>query len=196
MLRDVVIILVAYLLGSVSWGMLFARASGVDLTKVGSGGTGGTNAIRALGPVKGLAVGLLDILKAAFAVWLARRFGTYMWTALVAGMAVVLGHNYSIFLGFRGGKGVATSIGVQLMLVPAAFALALPVALLIVYISKYVSLGSLTFVTLVPLFQIALGLNPVIVVFSVVLAAVVYLRHESNIQRLRMGKERRLGETG
>lgn len=194
LLIDWILVLSAYILGSIPWGVIIGRASGVDLTRVGSGSTGGTNAVRALGPILGVTIGLLDISKAALASWLAVRYGLGRWVAPAAGIAAVIGHNYSAFLGFRGGKGVAASIGVCAVMAPAALIYSLPVGLLVVALSRLVSLGSLVFIVLVPLFMSTLGLGGWRVLLGVILAGVVFIRHIGNIQRLFTGVERRLGE--
>lgn len=191
---DWIWVFIAYLLGSIPWGVIMGRASGVDLTRIGSGSTGGTNAMRALGPILGVTVGLLDIIKAALATWLAARFGSTHWIAATAGVAAVLGHNFSVFLGFRGGKGVAASIGVYAVLAPVALAYALPVGLLVVALSRLVSLGSLVFAVLIPLIMSTLNLGGWRVGLGVALALVIYSRHFGNIRRLFTGTERRLGE--
>lgn len=192
---NIALIIVAYLLGSISWGMIVGRLSGVDLTRHESGSTGGTNAFRAMGALRGVFVGLLDVAKSALAVWLAHRFGTQPWVAAVAGVAAVVGHNYSVFIGFKGGKGVASSIGVYAVLAPIPLTMALSVALTIVYLSRLVSLASLTFILLVPMFQAAIGVWPERLVLGFALAALVFFRHRGNIRRLREGTERRLGKS-
>lgn len=197
MLLDIGLLAAAYLLGSVSWGKMFGKLRGVDLLAVGSGSTGGTNALRAMGPVFGLIVGLLDCGKGVAAVLLARYFATAEWVPLAAGLIVVVGHNFSIFLRLKGGKGIATTAGVYLILTPLALACAIPVSLLAIFLTGYVSLGSLVFVAQMPLFILAINAQPGLpglIVLAVLLAVMAFIRHSGNIKRLRGGNERRLGE--
>lgn len=193
-LLDIGLLVAAYLLGAISWGKLFGKMCGVDLLQVGSGSTGGTNALRAMGPVIGLIVGLLDCGKGVAAVWLARQFATAEWVAFAAGLIVVVGHNYSIFLKFKGGKGIATTAGVYLVLTPLALACAIPVSLLAIFLTRYVSLGSLIFVAQMPLFILTINPQSGIIVLAVLLAVMAFIRHSGNIKRLVGGNERRLGE--
>lgn len=194
MLLDIGLLAAAYLLGSISWGKLFGKLRGVDLLQVGSGSTGGTNALRAMGPVIGLIVGLLDCGKGIVAVLLARHFATAEWVSLAAGLIVVVGHNYSIFLKFKGGKGIATTAGVYLVLTPLALACAIPVSLLAIFLTRFVSLGSLIFVAQMPLFILTINPQPELIVLAGLLAVLAFIRHSGNIKRLRGGSERRLGE--
>lgn len=194
MLLDIGLLAAAYLLGSISWGKLFGKLRGVDLLQVGSGSTGGTNALRAMGPVIGLIVGLLDCGKGIVAVMLARHFATAEWVSLAAGLIVVVGHNYSIFLKFKGGKGIATTAGVYLVLTPLALACAIPVSLLAIFLTRFVSLGSLIFVAQMPLFILTINPQPELIVLAGLLAVLAFIRHSGNIKRLRGGSERRLGE--
>lgn len=194
MLLDIGLLAAAYLLGSISWGKLFGKLRGVDLLQVGSGSTGGTNALRAMGPVIGLIVGLLDCGKGIVAVLLARHFATAEWVSLAAGLIVVVGHNYSIFLKFKGGKGIATTAGVYLVLTPLALACAIPVSLLAIFLTRFVSLGSLIFVAQMPLFILTINPQPKLIVLAGLLAVLAFIRHSGNIKRLRGGSERRLGE--
>lgn len=194
MLLDIGLLAAAYLLGSISWGKMFGKLRGVDLLTVGSGSTGGTNALRAMGPVIGLIVGLLDCSKGIAAVLLARYFASAEWVSLAAGFIAVVGHNFSIFLKFKGGKGIATTAGVYLILISLALAYAIPVSLLAIFLTGYVSLGSLVFVAQMPLFILAINPQPGLIVLAVLLAVMAFIRHSGNIKRLRGGNERRLGE--
>jgi len=196
-LIDIGLLAAAYLLGSISWGKMFGKLRGVDLLIVGSGSTGGTNALRAMGPVIGLIVGLLDCGKGIAAVLLARHFAAAEWVPLAAGFMAVVGHNFSIFLKLKGGKGIATTAGVYLILTPLALACAIPVSLLAIFLTGYVSLGSLIFVAQMPLFILVINPQPGLpglIVLAVLLAVMAFRRHSGNIKRLRGGNERRLGE--
>jgi glycerol-3-phosphate acyltransferase PlsY len=193
----------AYLLGSFPAGYLLGRLWGVNVLEWGSGRTGGTNVLRSAGPLPALLTGALDVGKGALAVWLAGQVvpgSAQAMTQVLAGAAVILGHNHSVFLGFRGGAGVGTSLGaLSVIYWPAAVALLLTL-LAVVAITRYASVGSLTVSTLMPIILLGLGLLgvlPVAYFFYGLLAwIIIVLAHRPNIRRLIQGTERRLGERG
>jgi glycerol-3-phosphate acyltransferase PlsY len=197
------IVLLAYLIGSTPAGYLLGRLWGVNVLDFGSGRTGGTNVLRSAGPVPALLTGAIDVGKGALAVWLAGYLapeGTAAAAQVLAGAAVILGHNHSVFLRFRGGAGVGTSLGaLSVVYWPAAIAL-LVTLLAIIAITRYASVGSLTVMTLMPLLLLAAvvwGSLPLIYVAYGLLAwAIVVYSHRSNIRRLIQGTERRLGKRG
>ena len=138
------LVAVGYLLGSIPVGVVVARATGgVDPRTVGSGRTGGTNALRAMGPARGVATGVLDIGKGALPVLLARLTGAPPVVEALVGGAAVLGASRSIFLSFQGGRGVATGIGAMLVIQPLVVLICAPVFFGVILVSRYVSLGSL-----------------------------------------------------
>lgn len=193
--------LMAYLLGSFPAGYLLGRLWGVNVLEWGSGRTGGTNVLRSAGPVPALITGALDVGKGALAVWLAGQVvpgSAQAMTQVLAGAGVILGHNHSVFLGFRGGAGVGTSLGaLSVIYWPAAVALLLTL-LAVVAITRYASVGSLTVSTLMPILLLGLGLLgvlPIAYFFYGLLAwIIIVLAHRPNIRRLLQGTERRLGE--
>ncbi|HEX2221953.1 MAG TPA: glycerol-3-phosphate 1-O-acyltransferase PlsY [Candidatus Limnocylindria bacterium] len=196
---------VGYLVGAVPAGYLVGRvARGVDLRQSGSGRTGTTNALRTLGLAGAAAVLLLDLGKGFAASVLggeivaANSPGAVAWGAAVGGAAAVIGHVRSIFLGFRGGRGVATGAGALLAQAPLALLAAAPVMLVAVWATRYVSLGSLLgalAAAAAVALLVAAGLaHAAAVVFAVAVAGIVVLAHSDNIERLRAGTERRLGE--
>lgn len=195
------VVLVAYLVGSFPAGYLLGRLWGVNVLEWGSGRTGGTNVLRSAGVVPALVTGALDLGKGALAVWLAGQIapGAHQAAAeVLAGAAVILGHNYSLFLGFRGGAGVGTSLGALSMIYwPAAIALLL-LLLLVIAVTRYASLGSLTVTTLMPLILFALAVTGVLpltyVVYGLLAWVIIILAHLPNIRRLLKGTERRVGE--
>lgn len=197
MLAGVVALAAAYLIGSIPTGYLVARAvTGIDIRSQGSGATGATNTRRLLGTRWGVGVALFDIAKGAAAVLLARALtGGDAWPAL-AGIAAVAGHCWPVWLGFRGGKGVATAGGAAIAITPWALLL-LPVIVLVVAVSRYVSLGSLTATAAcVPLFAALAWADAVPgwnVAFALGAAAIIFYTHRGNIARLRAGTERRFG---
>lgn len=191
----------AYLLGSLPAGYLLGRLWGVNVLEWGSGRTGGTNVLRSAGVVPALLTGAIDVGKGALAVWAAGQIAPdthQALTQMMAGVAVILGHNHSVFLGFRGGAGVGTSLGVLGVIYwPAAIAL-LVLLLLIVAVTRYASLGSLIVTTLMPIILLALvvtGTLPLAYIGYGLLAWIIIVyEHRPNIRRLIEGTERRIGE--
>jgi len=186
----------AYLIGAIPIGYLVARLFGVpDIRRHGSGNIGATNVLRTAGWLPGLVTLAADIAKGWLAVAVAGRLAGGESAGLAMGaVAAVVGNCWSIFLGFRGGKGVATGLGALLRLAPLATLAALPVFLVVVATTRFVSLGSLLGAACVPFGALALGAARPVVIGAFVVAAIVVLRHHANIARLRAGTEKRLGE--
>ncbi len=186
----------AYVIGAIPVGYLIARACGIgDIRRHGSGNIGATNVLRTAGRLPAVATLAGDIAKGYLAVVAAGWAGDAAPGALAAGAAAaVVGNCWSVFLGFRGGKGVATGLGALLRLTPLATLAALPVFLVVVITTRYVSLGSLLGAACVPFGALALGAPRPAVAGALAVAAVVVLRHRDNVARLRAGTERRLGE--
>ncbi|MCC6313379.1 MAG: glycerol-3-phosphate 1-O-acyltransferase PlsY [Thermomicrobiales bacterium] len=192
------LIAIAYLAGSVPWGYLFGRWVGqIDLRQHGSGGTGATNALRTLGWRVSAAVLTLDFLKGFLPVFVANRLGLDGWWVAATGVAAVIGHCWSPFIGFRGGKGMATGAGAAAGMFPAAL-LAVPVMIAIVAITRYVSLGSILGSVLVSGAVVGLALagriHWSIPLAIVAMSAIIVFQHQGNIRRLVSGTERRIGE--
>lgn len=186
-------ILLAYLIGSIPFALLLARRSGADLRRVGSGNLGAANVMRTSGVKTGLLVAALDVAKGAASVLIAERLASGPTTPAVAGFAAVVGHIYPIWLRFRGGKGVATACGVFSILTPVAVPPALAVFIATIWITKYVSAGSILATVALPPLAYVLGSPAAAVVVAVASAALILFRHRSNLWRLRAGTERRLG---
>jgi glycerol-3-phosphate acyltransferase PlsY len=183
----------AYLVGSIPFALLVARTSGADLRRVGSGNIGAANVMRASGFSAGVTVALLDMIKGAAGVTLAAWLTPNVSTHAFAAIAAVVGHIYPVWLRFRGGKGVATACGAFSLLVPAAIPPAVAVFVLTVWLTRYVSAGSvLATVTLPPVALLAGSPMPVVAA-ALATATLIVFRHRSNIGRLRTGTERRLG---
>lgn len=185
----------AYLLGSIPTSYVVARlAAGIDLREHGSRNLGATNLYRVLGLKYAVPVGLFDVLKGAIPVlWIAPWSGDSPWLPVVLGAVAVLGHIYSVFVRFRGGKGVATAAGVVAALAPAAFAASAAVWILVVWISGYVSVGSLSAALFFPLGVLLFGpQDERILAVGIGLALLIVYTHRSNIQRLLRGTESRL----
>ena len=181
--------LLGFLLGAIPFGLLIGKAHGIDLREKGSGNIGATNVRRALGKGPGLLVLLLDALKGYLPILLAREAGWDANWIVGVGFSSVLGHIYSPFMRFRGGKGVATTFGVLIGLDPRVAALALGAFILAVALTDYVSVGSLVAaVTQLSLFFV-FGLPTPMRIFGVIVAVFVIVRHRANLQRLRRGEE-------
>ena len=188
--------LAAYLLGSVPFGVLFAKAfGGRDVRKTGSGNIGATNVARVAGPLAGILTLICDAAKGFFSVWLAARFtGDSATWMMLAGLAALVGHCFPIWLKFRGGKGVATAAGVFLMLSPLAVLGAVILFALVVAFWRYVSLGSISAAAAMPLFIYFLWAPrhappPIITFASLAAAVLIIYKHDANIQRLVQGEE-------
>jgi len=193
--RAALMVVAGYLLGSISFAVLLVRLrTGRDIRQEGSGNPGATNVLRAHGKALGLAVALLDVAKGAAAVLLVRMVTADPRYAAAGGLAAILGHMFPIYYGFRGGKGVATTVGSFLALAPAATAVCLGIFLVIVAATRYVSLGSCVAVVLLPPAARLISHSPSPVVLAAALAAaVVIVKHVENLKRLARGEERKLG---
>lgn len=195
MIPPAVLVIVAYLLGSISFAVLLVRATtGKDIRAEGSGNAGATNVLRAHGRKLALLVALLDVAKGAAAVLLMRLVtADPLWGAL-AGVAAVLGHVFPIFYGFRGGKGVATAVGAFAVLAPLALLCCLAVFVLVVALTRYVSLGSvIAMVLLPPVAGLVFHAPRSVVTAGAITALVVVFKHLGNLKRLALGQERKLG---
>ncbi|NHN28741.1 glycerol-3-phosphate 1-O-acyltransferase PlsY [Paenibacillus sp. S3N08] len=188
-------ILISYLLGSISFSYLAGKLlKGIDIRNHGSGNAGATNTLRVLGVGPGVTVLLLDALKGVIAVMLGSWLGDGSSLLLVlCGVAVIFGHNWPIFFGFRGGKGIATTIGVMITLAFLPVLIAIIVAILIIAITRYVSLGSLVLTALLPILIWSMGRPTEIIVLSLAMFVFAWYRHRSNIVKLLKGQENKLG---
>jgi glycerol-3-phosphate acyltransferase PlsY len=190
------ILLAAYFLGSIPFGLFLAKLlGGSDVRKAGSGNIGAANVARVVGPLAGILTLLLDTAKGAAAVWLAARFTheSAVWMMLAA-LAALVGHCFPVWLKFKGGKGVATALGVFLALCPLAALIALLLFALVVACWRYVSLGSISAAAAMPLLMYFLWAPhhapPLIIAFgSLAAALLVVYKHGANIQRLMRGEE-------
>jgi len=186
------VVLVAYLLGSIPFGYLLVRwKTGGDVRATGSGNIGATNVLRTTGRLAGVATLLLDIGKGYLAVWIARQWTgeSPLWMSLAA-LAVIAGHAYSVFLGFKGGKAVASFVGAFLCLTPFAVAMEMIVFATVVAWTRYISLGSIVGAATFPLAVWLLVQPPVpIWAAATVACAFIIYKHRSNIERLRQGRE-------
>jgi len=187
------VVLAAYLLGSIPFALILARRWGSDLRAVGSGNLGATNVMRASGVRAGVLVAILDMGKGAVSVWLAARIGDGAPLPAAAGLAAIIGHIYPIWLRFRGGKGVATACGVFSILTPLAVPPAIAIFAAAVWLTKYISLGSVLASMALPPIAYALGSPAPAVIAAAAASAFIVFRHRSNLVRLVTGTERRMG---
>ena len=192
-------LLLAYLIGAIPTSYLVARLiAGIDLRAHGSGNLGATNVYRALGWGYAVPVGVIDVAKGAVPVlMLPPRLGEAPWIPLAVGGAAIVGHVYSVFVKFRGGKGVATAAGVVLALAPVAVAICAALWVLLVWATGYVSVASLGGALAFPVAAWATsGGNAWLVAAGAVLALFIVFNHRSNLRRLRAGTESRFGRRG
>jgi len=193
MLKTALLIICAFVMGSIPVGVIVAKTKGIDLKKIGSGNIGATNVLRSLG--KGPAALTLfgDMLKGALAVALGKYFGLGTFYQGLIGLSAILGHNFSLFLGFRGGKGVATSLGVFLLYSPQTALITFIIWIVVVLTTKYSSLGARISFGLLPLTIILLDSRDKLPVAALV-TLFILIRHTDNIRRLIKGTERKIGE--
>lgn len=185
--------MVAYLVGSIPFGYLIVRGRlGADIRETGSGGTGATNVSRRAGKAAGVVTLVLDALKGAAAVFVAKTVTGNDWIVAAAAIAVIVGHIFPVWLGFRGGKGVATGAGVFLALAPVALLCAGVVFLAIVFATRYVSLGSMVAAATIPLFVWLQSDSRPLLIAAVVGALLIVFAHRGNIGRLAHGTEARI----
>jgi glycerol-3-phosphate acyltransferase PlsY len=200
----ILVALLGYLLGSIPTGYLVARARGLDIRMVGSGNIGATNVFRILGKPAGIFVLIMDAAKG----WVAVAIGTrlvakwldaypddlhFEWLQLCAGVASVLGHNYTCWLRFKGGKGVATSAGVLLALVPWALLVIVSLWVVVLVLTRYVSLASICASAALPLSVWLIHYSRTMIAIAAGLSCLAIYKHKANIRRLLEGTENRFG---
>ena len=194
MALEVLVIVVSYLLGSVSFSMLFARLfKGIDIRQYGSGNAGATNTLRVLGKGPAVLVLVLDVLKGVAAVWIGHALSDNGWVPVLCGLAAIIGHNWPIWFRFKGGKGIATTVGViaTLAFIPALCAGVIAIAA--IAITRYVSLGSLLFAALTPVFIIIFSFSWPLLSAGLIISLFAFVRHRTNIVKLFQGTENKLG---
>jgi glycerol-3-phosphate acyltransferase PlsY len=196
MMTSIVWVIGSYLLGAVPVGLLLARARGADPRKVGSGNIGATNVMRAAGKSAGIITLLCDILKGFIPVWLAIESGQAEWVIAAAGLAAFAGHLFPVYLKFRGGKGVATALGVFLAFGPLAVAVVFVVFLAVLLAWGYVSLGSVCGAALMPFVLAAVGAPSSYVAVCAIMAVMIIVKHRENIKRLLAGNEHKVLRRG
>jgi len=192
-MEQILAVTIGYFVGSVPFAFLLSRRRGIDLRRVGSGNVGASNVLRTSGVATAVLAMCLDAIKGSVAVLLAQRVAMGSATPVAAGLASVIGHLYPVWLRFRGGKGVATAAGVFGVLTPIALGVSSVVFVLAVWVTRYISVGSIA--AAITLAVVALTDSPtVIAVGAVVTALIILHRHRSNLARVFAGTERRVGQ--
>lgn len=199
------VIIAAYLLGSIPTGYLAGRARGIDIRKEGSGNIGATNAFRILGKTAGTIVLVADGLKGWFATAIVPGLitsnvlhdpnGATEWMHIISGIVAILGHNYTIWLNFKGGKGVATSAGVLGALVPWTLVIVLATWIIVLLLTRYVSVASIVAALILPVATWALRYSGTMIAITALMGALAIYKHKANIQRLMNGTENKMGKT-
>ena len=190
------LILCAFLLGSIPFGVVVAKIYGVNLKKVGSGNIGATNVLRAMGKGPALLTLVGDVLKGSLAVVIGRFFFHGPSLEGIIGLSAIVGHNFSLFLRFKGGKGVATSIGVLLIYSPKAGVLTVILWLMVILITRYSSLAAIVSFGVLPLGIYILDYSQGKLIISILIAFLLIFRHTDNIKRLLEGTELKIGKRG
>lgn len=194
-----ILIFVSYLIGSIPFGVIISRAKGIDIRSTGSGNIGATNVLRGVGKSAALLTLVCDILKGAAPLFLLylilgeRDSSSFVLWGGMAGLAVVLGHLFPAFFSFKGGKGVATGLGVMLFYSPATLVAMIIIWLMTAAFSRYSSLSAITAYTAMPIILALSGAPYIKVFFGLLLAVLIVLKHASNIQRLLNGTETKIG---
>lgn len=198
LLISIITIVAGYLLGAISFSYLFGKwFKGIDIRKHGSGNAGATNTLRVLGKGPAIMVLILDGLKGVAAVCLgiwAAPGPDDMWVRVLCGLAAIVGHNWPVYYGFRGGKGIATTIGVMATLCFIPTLIAGLTAIVIIAITRFVSLGSLILTALLPFLIWGMDRPLPVLWISILLCAFAFMRHRTNIVKLVQGKENKLGQ--
>ena len=193
MLDFVVAAAISYLLGSIPNGLILGKAIwGVDLRQHGSKNIGATNAWRTIGKAGGISIFALDFLKGAISAYLGLHLGGSELAGVLCGILAIASHSWSVFLAFKGGKGVATGLGVIAALMPEVTLIVFAVWFAIVYFTGYVSLGSIVGAALVPILTLFFGLHTEFLILGLIAAVFIIYRHKSNIERLLNGTESKI----
>jgi glycerol-3-phosphate acyltransferase PlsY len=192
-MEELSVIALGYVVGSIPFAYLLSRRRGIDLRHVGSGNVGATNVLRTSGVPAAVIAMTLDALKGTVAVLMAQRLALGPATTVAAGLASIVGHLYPVWLGFRGGKGVATAAGAFGVLAPAALAAAGGVFVVAVWVTRYISVGSLAGAVTLAIVT-AVSEAPMVAIGAIVAALLIVRRHRDNLSRLMTGTERRIGQ--
>ncbi|OGW26213.1 MAG: acyl-phosphate glycerol 3-phosphate acyltransferase [Nitrospirae bacterium GWC2_42_7] len=191
-MKIILLTALAFMIGSIPTGLLIAKSRGIDIKKSGSGNIGATNVLRTTGRLPALLTLLGDILKGALAVLIARYFEVGMFYEGLIGICSILGHNFSLFLKFKGGKGVATSIGVLCIYSPKTALITIIIWLMIVLITRYSSLGALISFGALPVSIILLDTKDKLPI-AFLITLILFIRHIDNVSRMLKGTESKIG---
>ena len=184
------LIILSYFFGAIPSGVWIGKIfKNIDVRDYGSKNSGATNSYRVLGAKLGIAVLVIDVLKGFIPLYIASKFNLEYNDLVILGLVAILAHTFSCFISFKGGKGVATSLGVFLFLAPVITLILLVIFILVVYFTKYISLGSITAAFLLPIFTFFTHRDTYLFTLSVVIAIFVIYRHKTNISRLLSGTE-------
>lgn len=193
-MKYVLVSIIAYLLGNVATSYIVSKVFGkIDIREYGSGNAGSTNVLRVLGAKAAVIAFSGDVLKGTAAVLIGRYIGG-SYGEILAGIFVIAGHNWPVFLGGKGGKGIATTIGLMLPIDPLMVVLILIVGIIVIITTRYVSLASITGVTIYPIAMIVTKKPAEYIAFSLILSAIAIYRHRANINRLLKGTESKFGQ--
>ena len=197
MVMEVALVAGSYLLGSIPFGFIITKVSkGVDIRRTGSGNIGATNVLRVVGKGAALLTFLFDLGKGLFPIVVARRIGVSELSLAAIGLSAVLGHLYPLSLGFRGGKGVATSFGVLLGLLPKVALVLVGLWLIVAVLFRYASLAALAVAFAAPILALGLDGRKELILLAAGLSFLLLLRHRENVKRLLSGQEGKLGTSG
>ena len=184
-LKSILPIIIGYLIGSIPFGMVVGRLRGIDIRKVGSGNIGATNIFRTLGTAPAIIVFLLDLLKGTFAVYIAQAMiPTSPAIIVVSGIAAVIGHMYPVYIGFKGGKGSATGLGVLLGIAPDLFIIAMIYVAIAIAVTRYVSVTSIGGVILLAVLMFTFHKPVEYSIAAIIVAVLVIYKHVPNLKRL------------
>ncbi len=198
MIKNILLPVLSFILGSIPFGIIIAKVKGIDLKRVGSGNIGATNVFRSIGTLPAVLTLLGDILKGTLAVSTGRYFGVGPLYEGLIGISAILGHNFSLFLGFKGGKGVATSLGVLVIYTPRVAFFTFILWLVTVFVTKYSSMGAIVSFALLPaniiLFDPEYKYNKTKLLITILISLFILIRHKDNIKRLINGSEKKIGQ--
>ncbi len=186
----------AYLLGSVPAGYIMGWIKGVDIINQGSGNAGATNVLRVMGKKEAALTLLFDGVKGFLVIYLAELLEFSPVFVILSGVLVILGHNWPVFFGFKGGRGIATSLGILVGLSWQVILVMLIPGLIVIAISRYVSLGSITGALMLPFVMYFFDLPYLYIIFGIIMSLMSLIRHKSNIKRLIEGTENKIGQKG
>ena len=194
MLGAIMAILISYLIGSIPFGLIVGKVwANLDVREYGSGNIGASNVLRTIGPAAAIVVFVLDVAKGAVAVYLGSLVGGEV-VRILAAVAAIAGHNWPIYLKFKGGKGIATSLGAVVSLTPVIALILMGLWIILVGITRYISLASLAAALFFPIFLIITGASITYIIAGFMISSFAFYRHRTNIQRLLAGTENKIGQ--